>query len=399
MADEKVKMEVDNQDEQEAEEPQDKLLVLAENQYKLQSANFSTQEKNEAKDATMKIIKESDMAPYYERICDLMGWTKDEKLLSEMKVKNEAEAKKLDDAIADAKKNRGETEVREAEVDKAKLYAKIGDKKTALEKYKEILETTVGTGQKIDIVFLIIRLGMAFNDLKLVKEYVTMAKDLVEKGGDWERRNLLKVYEATFLVCIRDFKAAADLFIESVATFTATAVYSYETMVVYTVITSMISLDRISLRKKVVKSPEILQIVQEMPKVQTLIQSLNKCNYAELFAVLVDISTMMNKDRYFAPHAAWWLREMRIVAYSQFLRSYRSVTLGSMARTFGVGNKFLDKELSRFIAAGRLNCKIDQVNLVIETNRPDAKNSQYADIIAKGDALLSRIQKLSIELT
>jgi len=90
---------------------------------------------------------------------------------------------------------------------------------------------------------------------------------------------------------------------------------------------------------------------------------------------------------------------MRIVTYSQFLRSYRSVTLSSMATTFGVGIEFLDKELSRFISAGRLNCKVDAVNRVVETNRPDAKNSQYAEIISKGDALLSRIQKLSIELT
>jgi len=32
-----------------------------------------------------------------------------------------------------------------------------------------------------------------------------------------------------------------------------------------------------------------------------------------------------------------------------------------MAAAFGVGADFLDKELSRFIAAGRLNCKIDKV--------------------------------------
>ena len=67
------------------------------------------------------------------------------------------------------------------------------------------------------------------------------------------------------------------------------------------------------------------------------------------------------------------LRQVRVVAYSQFLESYKSVTLESMALSFGVGAPFLDAELSAFIAAGRLNCKVDKVAGVVETNRPDAK--------------------------
>lgn len=35
------------------------------------------------------------------------------------------------------------------------------------------------------------------------------------------------------------------------------------------------------------------------------------------------------------------------------------------------------RELARFIAAGRLHCKIDKVGEVVETNRPDSKNYQY----------------------
>ena len=72
---------------------------------------------------------------------------------------------------------RGETEVREAEVAKAKYYAAIGNKDIGIEKLKEMLDNTVGTGQKIDLVFVIIRLAMAFNDISLVKEYVNMAKE------------------------------------------------------------------------------------------------------------------------------------------------------------------------------------------------------------------------------
>lgn len=66
-----------------------------------------------------------------------------------------------------------------------------------------------------------------------------------------------------------------------------------------------------------------------------------------------------------------------------------------MARTFGVTRVFLDRELSRFIASGRLNARIDAVAGVIETTRPDSKIAQYYALLKKGDALLTRIQKLS----
>jgi 26S proteasome regulatory subunit N7 len=69
--------------------------------------------------------------------------------------------------------------------------------------------------------------------------------------------------------------------------------------------------------------------------------------------------------------------------------------MDAMAKSFGVSIPFLDSELSRFIAAGKLNCKIDKVAGILETNRPDAKNALYQSTIKQGDFLLNRIQKLS----
>lgn len=68
--------------------------------------------------------------------------------------------------------------------------------------------------------------------------------------------------------------------------------------------------------------------------------------------------------------------------------------LSSMASSFGISTSLLDAELSRFIAAGRLNAKIDKVGDIIETVRPDKKNVQYQDVIKKGDHLLNQVQKL-----
>lgn len=53
----------------------------------------------------------------------------------------------------------------------------------------------------------------------------------------------------------------------------------------------------------------------------------------------------------------------------QFLESYKSVTLQSMADAFGISVDFIDEEVAEFIVDGRLPAKIDRVAGVIETKR------------------------------
>jgi 26S proteasome regulatory subunit N7 len=40
------------------------------------------------------------------------------------------------------------------------------------------------------------------------------------------------------------------------------------------------------------------------------------------------------------------MRETRVAIYSQFLESYKTVKIETMAKTFGVSPQFIDKELS-----------------------------------------------------
>ena len=54
---------------------------------------------------------------------------------------------------------------------------------------------------------------------------------------------------------------------------------------------------------------------------------------------------------------------IQVKAFSQLLESYRSLTLRYMAESFNVTEEYMDQELSRFIADGRLHCKIDKVSV------------------------------------
>ena len=73
----------------------------------------------------------------------------------------------------------------------------------------------------------------------------------MEEGGDWDRRNRLKVYEGLYCLATRDFSKAAENFLDSVSTFTSYELMDYNTFVMYTVVAAMISLPRVDLKAKV----------------------------------------------------------------------------------------------------------------------------------------------------
>ena len=53
--------------------------------------------------------------------------------------------------------------------------------------------TQVGLGNRMDLVFLNIRVGLFHNDHAITTANIAKAKQMLEEGGDWDRRNRLKV--------------------------------------------------------------------------------------------------------------------------------------------------------------------------------------------------------------
>lgn len=226
--------------------------------------------------------------------------------------------------------------------------------------------------------------------------YYFFLNRLVDEGGDWERRNRLKVYEGVHEMWLRRFPSASKLFLDSVSTFTCTELLDFNTFVIYTVITSILSLERPELKKDVLESGDVHLVIKEIPPaIARYLTSLYDCQYKDFLVSLLDVMELMSNDRYLCGHINWYSREMRVKVYSQFLEAYRSVKLESMARKFGLSKEFLDQELSRFIAAQRLHCKIDKVNGFLEIVKMDDKNEKYQEFMKLGDGLLNRIQKLS----
>ena len=109
---------------------------------------------------------------------------------------------------------------------------------------------------------------------------------LIDKGGDWDRRNRFLVYQAAHHFRTRNFSSAAKKFLDAIATFTASEVFDYKRLVFYTVIAGVVSLPRVELKSKIVDSPEVLQVIDEIPHLKIFLNSFYKCDYRQYFKTL-----------------------------------------------------------------------------------------------------------------
>ncbi|KAF3904005.1 hypothetical protein AA313_de0203514 [Arthrobotrys entomopaga] len=346
----------------------------------------------------------------------------DENLYEELKEKNDKELQEWEEKLKDAEEKAGETEVVEAMGGKAEFWTRIGEKEKAVAAYNDVFEKTASLGAKIDIVLATIRVGMFFDDKVLIQKNIERATQLVESGGDWDRRNRLKTYRAINHLTLRAYNAAAPLLLDSLSTFTSTEICTYETLVMYAVLTGVISLSRRDLKARVIDGAEVLAVfgsrkdsnmtdnavgimtetgyqahdldLGSFSPLEGLVNNFYEAKYSDYFVNLAEVEEQfLRKDRFLAPHRRWYVREMRRRGYAQLLESYRTIELQTVANHFGVSVDFVDRDMSSFIPSQGLNCTIDRVNGSIETNRPDTKNKQYQEVIKHGDQLLTKLQK------
>ncbi|KAJ2509608.1 proteasome regulatory particle subunit [Coemansia sp. RSA 2049] len=370
-------------------------LALAQHRFTL--LNGTSEQKSAALQKILEGIKADKMIGFYNRLVAEGLLQQDAKLAKELEQASAKELAELDKNIEVAKEEHGDLEQNESSIHRAVFFAQIGEEDKAQAAYEEVLQRSTTTlNQKLDIVFGKLRLALFYSNAKMIQTEVDKAHELIDKGGDWDRRNRLKAIECVWSCSQRQFKKASDLFIECLSTYSSPELMPLSEFVCHGALACAVVMPRADMKKKVIDAPEVVEVSSYIPSVDKLLRSLYDCRYADFFSALAAVETdHLCVSRYLYAHRMFYTREMRIRGYAQLLESYLSLTTKSMADSFGVTQAFIDKDLSRFIAAGRLHCVIDKVGGVVETNRPDTKNAQYQTTIKQGDILLNRIQKLS----
>ncbi|KAG1791207.1 26S proteasome subunit RPN7-domain-containing protein [Suillus plorans] len=174
-------------------------------------------------------------------------------LLESMEKDNEEELRKLDERLAEAEKQEGESEISDALKARANHLTQIGGKEGAVAAQKLALVKTPGLGSRIDMVLTLIRLGFFFGNNGPITENLPKAKRFIKEGGDWDRRNHLKVYRGLRMTSIRQLKAGSALLLNALSTFTATEL-------------------------NLITAPEVISVLPEIPILGDLLNNLYDCH-------------------------------------------------------------------------------------------------------------------------
>lgn len=171
----------------------------------------------------------------------------------------------------------------------------------------------------MDIAFKLIGIYLAVENNHKIKENIDECYKLLEKGGDWERKNKLKVYEGIYRLITRDFLAASKLFVDVLPTFNCPEIMSYERLVTYSVLTGILNMDRVSIKKKIMESSEAIIYLMKLPDIKEYLESFYHCRYHDFFQVFLKVIDLVKTDTFLRLHTRYFIRETRVIIYAQFL--------------------------------------------------------------------------------
>lgn len=193
--------------------------------------------------------------------------------IKDMETKVRTRMDELEKAVEDAKENAGDMEILQGKIDLAREAGKSGSEAQALQRYQDVLDLPkLSSGKKMDALLESARVASFYNDTSSCDKHLKEAQKLLEstsgsggEGGDWERRNRLKVYKALQQLLHRDFESASKLFLDGIATFSCNEICTYAEFIVYACLTNLLHLPRPQLKTKIIDGPEILSVAKEIP--------------------------------------------------------------------------------------------------------------------------------------
>lgn len=243
----------------------------------------------------------------------------------------------------------------------------------------------------MDILLCKIRIAMILKDRKMLEVNINEARDLYEKGCDWDRRNKFKIYEAVYFLRKGLFQQSATLFSESLTTFESSEICSYEKAALYALFTGMLSFGREDFKEKIILSSNILEVRNKIENAYKLAESLYHCDYSSLFMNLMEFLEFISDDVHIERYRNLFCQEIKLKAYKQLLSSYESLSLETMAGIFSVSVEYMEKDLINYIVSDKLACKIDKVNMTVFF--VEEEPNKISELLENGDELLRMIKK------
>jgi hypothetical protein len=186
--------------------------------------------------------------------------------------------------ISKASDEAGDMEVLHASMEVARYMARCCAREDAMDAYRAVLALPkLSAGKRLDAHLEMARVQSFWGDYRGYGETLSNAAKAIAKGGDWDRRNRLKVYQALSFLLIRDVSSASKLLVEGIATFSCSELCDYPEFVSYAIVTGLLSLKRTELKKSIIDGSEVLQVAKDIP----VLVSFYVCHFSVSISLIV----------------------------------------------------------------------------------------------------------------
>ncbi|KAI5149443.1 26S proteasome regulatory subunit N7 [Enteropsectra breve] len=251
-----------------------------------------------------------------------------------------------------------DSHVVEVETELAEFYASCMEMEKFSESTQGLMEKEPSLSLKMDIFLCEIRMALILDDRATLIRKIEMARDVFESTCDWDRKNRFRVYLGLFNLVRADFEGAAVLFSESLTSFNAEELLSFETVILYLVFSGLLSFSRTKINELILSNSEVNKCTSFMK----LPKCLYNCEYQEYFSAILEFLEQCADDLFLEPFRENFCREMKIKGYRQLIMSYQTLHLDRMAEIFSISREHLEEDLRNFINENKLRCVIDRVD-------------------------------------
>jgi len=255
---------------------------------------------------------------------------------------------------------------------------------------RRLTEMNKSIGLKFDVMCAEIRILLVLERDSEAKVALQKTEHLMELGVDWGRKNKFKVYKGLLSMLEKDYRKAAELFLDALSTFEGEELLTYRELVHYSIFCGLLTLSRAEIGQKLMESSEVREVIGEIDGAGELVESFYECNYFQMFSYLVEFSESLLEDVNLRGTVDYFVYMMKVRAYNQLFTSYRAISLAQMSSIFRVRREYILRDIERMILREDLQCKISHSNMMVYNTPAETKDT----LREQAEELSHTIQKI-----
>ncbi|KAI5179681.1 26S proteasome regulatory subunit N7 [Nematocida sp. AWRm80] len=241
---------------------------------------------------------------------------------------------------------------------------------------------------KYDIYITEIRMLLLLEEESQIKGVINRINNIIDLGIDWNRKNKYKVYQGLVSLLSRDY-SGCSIFLECISTFDCRELFEYDELILYCIYIGIMTLSRQEIKKKLIDSSEVCEVVKNIPGAFDLVNNYYECNYGSIFKDIYVFSTELVNNINITD-IDYFIYTIKVRLYTQLLTSYKAISIDQMSSIFGVSLQYIQNDLEEMILRKDISCKINHNNNMIY----NIQNENITDIAAKTEGLSHVIQKI-----